>query len=74
MYFGIPAANALDELRSFFNPATIFGNMIDGPNWSAPSHIFEEVTAVGMGRTESEQKYSYKTDFVTRREIQRFGG
>ena len=73
MHLGLPAVNASYELRSFGTPATIFGRPIDGSNWSAPGHIFEEVTADRMSRTRIEQNYSYKTDFENRRENQNFG-
>ena len=42
------------------------------PNWSEPGHVFGQVTVVGMSGTRSEQNYSYKTDFETRRENQDF--
>ena len=49
------------------------GRPMDGSRWSAPSHVFGEVTAAGMSGTRSKQNYSYKTDFETRRENQNFG-
>ena len=73
MHLGIPAANASDELRSFVTPATRFGRTEDGSNWSARVHIFGEVTAAEMSRTRSEQNYSHKTDFESRKENQDFG-
>ena len=72
-HFGLLAVNASDELRSFSTPATRFGRTTDGLNWSAPGHVFGEATAVLMSRTRSEQDYSYKNDFETRRENQDFG-
>ena len=55
---GILAVNASDELRSFGTPATIFGRLTDGFNWSAWGNVFGEVTEVGMSGTRSEQNYS----------------
>ena len=46
---------------------------MDGPHFYAPDHVFGEATAFGMIATRSEQKYSYKTDFVIWRENQAFG-
>ena len=73
MYLGLLAVNASDELRSFGTPATRLGSLADVPNWSAPVHVFGSFTAVGMSGTRSEQNYSYKTDFETKRENQDFG-
>ena len=70
---GVLVVNALDELRSFSTPTTIFKRPTDESNWSAPGHVFGEVTEVGMSWTRSEQNYSYKNDFETRRENQDFG-
>ena len=67
MHLGLPAVNTLDELRSFGTPATRVGRPKDRSNWSTTGHIFGEVSAVGMSGTRSQQKYSYKTDFETRR-------
>ena len=73
MHLGLLVVNTLDELRSFGTPATKVGRPEDGSNWSAPGHVFGKATAVGMIGTRSEQNYSYKTDFETRRENQDFG-
>ena len=53
MNLGLPEVNASDELRSFGSPATRVGIPTDGSNWSAPGHVFGEVTAVGMSGTRS---------------------
>ena len=53
MHLGLPAVNTSDELRSFDTPGTIFGRPMDESNWSAPGHVFGEVTAVGMSGTRS---------------------
>ena len=67
MHLGLMAVNALDELRCFGTLATRVGRPTDGFNWSAPGNCFGEVTASGMSGTRSEQNYSYKTGFETRR-------
>ena len=73
MHLGLPAVNTWDEFMSFGTPATKVGRPTDGSNWSTPGHVFGEVTVVGMSGAKSEQKYSYRTDFETRRENKDFG-
>ena len=73
MHLELPSVNTQDELRSFGTPANRFRRPTDESIWSAPDHVFVEVTVVGMSRTRSEQSYSYKTDFETRKENQDFG-
>ena len=46
---------------------------MDESNWYASGRVFVEVTVVGMSGTRSEQNYSYKPDFETRREKQDLG-
>ena len=67
MHLGLMAVNASDELSPFCTPDTRSRQPADGYHWSAPVHVSGEVTAVGMRRTRSEQNYSYKTDFETRK-------
>ena len=74
MDLGILAVHASYELRLFGAPATIFGRPTDGLSWSAPSHVFGEATAVGVSGTRSEQNYSSKTDFETRKRTQDLSG
>ena len=73
LHLGLPAVNTLDEFNAFGTPATIVIRPTDGSHWSAPGHVFGEVTAVLMSGTTSEQNYSYKTDFETRRGNKDFG-
>ena len=73
MHLGLLAVNAPDELNTFDNPTPRVRRPKDVSHWSAPDHVFGEVTAVGMSGTRSEQNYSYKTDFETRRKIRILG-
>ena len=73
VHLGITAINAADELGSSKKPATRVGRPTVGSNWSAPGHVFGEVTAVVMSETRSEPKYSYKNYFETRRKNLDFG-
>ena len=73
MHLGLLAVKESDELRSFGNPTTRAIGPTDGSKWSKPGHVFGEVISTGMIRRRSEQNYSYKTDFETRRENQDFG-
>ena len=70
MDLGISSVHASDELRSFSIPATRIGRAIDGSNWLLSGYLIGEVTADIMSRTRSEQNYSSRTDFETRRENQ----
>ena len=51
---GLPVVNASYEFNTFGTPASRVRRPTYGPHWSAPDHIFEEATAVGMSRTRSE--------------------
>ena len=73
MNLGLSSVHTSDELGSVFIPTTRIGRPIDGSNLIPPGHIFGEVTADRVIRTRSEQNYSAKTDFETRRENQDFG-
>ena len=73
VYLGIPDVNASDKFSSFGKPNTKVGRPTDGSNWYVLGNVFGEVTAFGVSGTRSEQNYSYKTDFETRRENQDFG-
>ena len=73
MNLGISSVHTSGELRHFSIPTTIIGRPGDGYNWLLPGHIIGEVAAEIMSRTRSEQNYSSKTDFETRRENQDFG-
>ena len=42
-------------------------------NIASQGHVFGSFTAVGMSGTRSEQNYSYKIDFKTRRDIRTLG-
>ena len=72
MHLGLSDVNTLEEHRSFCTPDTRFERPADGYNWSAPGHVFGEVTVSGTSGTRSEQKYNHKTHFATRRENQDF--
>ena len=72
MHLGLSDVNTLEEHRSFCTPDTRFERPADGYNWSAPGHVFGEVTVSGISGTRSEQKYNHKTHFATRRENQDF--
>ena len=67
VHLGILAVNASDELNPFCTPDTRARQPTNGYHWSGLGHVSGEVTAVGMRRTRSEQNYSYKTDFETRK-------
>ena len=73
MHLGLPAVNTSGELRYFGTPATRVGRPADGSNWYVLGYVFGEVTAAGTSGTRSEQNYSYKTDFETRRKIRILG-
>ena len=73
MRLGLPAVNVTNELESFVNPTIRVGRPTDGLNWIPPGHIIVEVTAAIMNGKRSEQNYSYKTDFESRRKNQDFG-
>ena len=64
---GLLEVNTLDEFNALGTRATRVRRPMYGSHWSAPGHVSGEVTAVGMRRTRSEQNYSYKTDFETRK-------
>ena len=64
---GLSAVHTSYEVGSFSIPTTIIRSLTDGSNWLPPGHIIGEVTEVRMSRTRSEQNYSSKTDFQTRR-------
>ena len=51
----------------------IIGTQTDVPNWLPENHRICQVTVDIVSRTGSEQDYSAKTDFETRRENQDFG-
>ena len=70
---GLSSVHTSDELRSVFIPTTIIGRPMDGSNRILSGHRIVEVTADIVSRTRSEQNYSAKTDFETRRENQGFG-
>ena len=72
MYLGILAVNTLYELNPFGTPTTRVRIPTGGSHWYDLVHVFGEVTAVEMSGMGSEQNYSYKTDFETRRENQGF--
>ena len=70
---GLSSVHTSDELGSFSIPDIRIRMHIDGSNWILPGHLIGEVTAARMSRTRSEQNYSSKTYFETRRENQYFG-
>ena len=43
IHLGIPAVNALDELRSCGTPVTRVRRPMGWSNWSAPSHVLEKL-------------------------------
>ena len=73
VHLRLPAVHTSYELNPLSTPATRFRRPTYWYHWSAPGRVFGEATAVGIGRTRSEQNYSYKTGFETRRENQDFG-
>ena len=70
---GISFVNTSGEIGSVFIPTNRIRRPTGGFNWLPTGHIIGEVTADKVSRTRSEQNYSAKTDFETRREIQDFG-
>ena len=69
---GILAVHTTDKLRSISIPTTIIVSLTNGYNWIPPGNIIGEITAARISKTRSEQNYSSKTDFETRRENQYF--
>ena len=69
MNLGISSVHTSDELRSFIIPDTRITRPVDGSNWILSGHLIGEVTESRMSGMRSEQNYSSKTDFETRREI-----
>ena len=72
MDLGLPTINTLGESSVLGTPATMILRPEDGPYWSAPYHVFSEVTAVGMSVAKSDHDYNYKTDFEIWRDNQEF--
>ena len=72
MNMGLSSVHTSDEPRSLSIPTTRIRRPTDRYNCLPPGHIIGEVTADRMSRTGSEQIYSSKTDFETRREHQDF--
>ena len=73
MQLGLPSVHASAELGSFGKPDTRVRSPSEGSNWSAPSNVFGKDTVVRVSGTRSEQNYSSKTDFETRKKTQDFG-
>ena len=73
MNLGLSSVHTSDELGSFSILDTIIESAINGSNWIPHSHLIGKFTADRIIRKRSEQKYSSKTDFETRRESQDFG-
>ena len=55
--------NALDEISGLGTLATKTQRPADGSHWSAPDHVFDEATAVGMSESKAYPYYNYKTEF-----------
>ena len=70
---GLLDVHASYEIGSFGTPATRVGSLTDGSSWSTPGLVLGEATAVEMSGTRSEQNYSSKTYFETKKENQDFG-
>ena len=60
---GISTVGALDEGSVISTPATRIRRSNDGTHWSAPNHIFDDTTAVGVIETKSDYDYNYKMSF-----------
>ena len=69
MNLELSSVHTSDELGSFVVLATRIGGPTNVSNWLPPGHIIGEVTVNRMSRMRSDQNYSSKTDFETRREI-----
>ena len=69
---GFSIINALYEISGLITPDTRIRRPIDGAYWSAPNHVFGEVTAVGMNEAKSDYGYNYKTEFQIWKENKEF--
>ena len=70
---GLSSVHASDELGYFGIPNTRIGRDNDGSNCLPPVHIIGEFITDRLSTTRSEQKYTPKIDFETRRENKYFG-
>ena len=73
MDLGLLFVHTLDELGSVFIPTTRIERPTDESNCLLHGLCISEVTLYRVSRMGSEQKYSAKTDFETRRENQDSG-
>ena len=73
VHLGLPTTNASDERNPFDTPATRIIRLMYGSHCYALGLVFGEFTAVVMSGTRSEQNYSQRSNFETRRENQEFG-
>ena len=64
---GLPDVHTSDEIGSFSNRATRVRRPMDRYNCLHPGYIIAEVAEAIMSGKRSEQNYSSKTDFETRR-------
>ena len=72
MDLGLLDINTLYEIVVLITPATRILRTKDGSHWSAPDHVFDVATAVGMSAAKLEHDYRYKNDFEMLRESQEF--
>ena len=63
MDLGFLNINSLDEISGLSTPAKRIRRPTDCANWSAPDHIFGEVTAVGVREAKSGHDHNYKIEF-----------
>ena len=52
----------MDEGSGLSTPSAGIQRPADGANWSAPNHIFNGATAVGVIKAKSDYDYNYKTE------------
>ena len=67
MNMGLSYVHTFYELGSVFIPTNIIGRPTYVLNWLLPGHIISEVTVDRVSTKSSEQNYSAKSDFETRR-------
>ena len=63
MDLGFSTTNPLYESSGVSTPDTIIRRITDGFHWSASTHVFDEVTALGIIEAKSDYEYNYKTEF-----------
>ena len=55
--------NTFYESSVLSTPANRILRPTNGSHWSAPDHVFDEATAVGMSVSKSDHDYKYRTEF-----------